>query len=103
MAEKPAFAFDAAAIARERTIRSNHAVARYYNANRIGTVGQAHRPDGIWTADSPCERGVRNCRATGNSPQRLPHLALKRGAGSLHRQGVDCGQVASKVTPDCLG
>ena len=51
MFQKPALAFDAAAVSGERTVGSDHSVTRDDNADRVRTVGEANCPDSYGPAD----------------------------------------------------
>ena len=84
VAQEPALTLDAAAVAGEQTIGANHAVARYDDSDRIRAVGKADRADSVRPADSGGQRGVGGRRATGDFPQGMPYIPLKRGACRLH-------------------
>jgi hypothetical protein len=45
------FAFYAAAIAGERTVRADHPMTRHDHANRIGPIGQTDRSNGLGTSE----------------------------------------------------
>ena len=80
--EEPAFAFDAAAVAGQRAIGADHAMAGYDDGDGIGTIGRADCPDSGRMTDPLCEPAVRRCRTAGDLAQRLPDFALKgRAAG----------------------
>ena len=98
MARQPALALDAAAIAGERTIGADHPVARDDETDRVGAVGQPHRPHCRRLADALCQRAIAQRRAGRDGAQGGPDRALKRRAAGRALNPVQAGE--SSTTAD---
>jgi len=98
--EQPALAGQAAAVAGERAVGADHAVAGDDDADRVAAVGQAHGAGGCGTAELLGERAVRRGGAVGNCLQRLPHLLVEgradRGEPQVER-GASAGEVFAEL------
>ena len=103
MVEEPAFAFDAAAVAGERAICSDDAVAGEDDGDGIGSIGGADGADGGWMADPFGELAVGGGCAAGDGAEGLPDFSLKRSAGGFDGDVVDGVEVAGEVACDGLG
>src|ERR1700686_4050352 len=97
MLEQPALALDAAAIAGQRAVGTDDAVAGYDDADRVGAVGEADGPHRPRPADTPRELAIGDRRAARDVAQRAPHRALERRAGGLHRHIVDGREIAGEI------
>ena len=97
MAQKPLFTLHAAGIAGHRTVTPDDPMARHHNTHRVGAIGGPHRACRAGTTERFGQLTVVHHLAAGDIAQRLPDLALERGAGGGGRQGLDNGQVAGKI------
>src|SRR5262249_31584707 len=76
--EQPSLALDPAAIARERAIGADDAMAWDHEADRIGAVGVADRAHRPRTAEFCGERAVAQRRARRDAGEPRPDSALER-------------------------
>ena len=88
MAQQPTLALDAAAVAGERAVGADHPMAGHDQADRVGAVGQAHRPNRRRLADALREAAVAECRAGRDVAQGLPNRALEGRAASRANDSV---------------
>src|SRR5664280_1693723 len=65
-----------AAVAAERPVAGDHAVARDEQTDRVAPDRAAHRPRGARCADPARDLAVRDCRAPGNAPDPGEHPAI---------------------------
>src|SRR5580704_11221292 len=98
--EQPLFAFEAAAVAGERTVSADHAMAGHDDADGIRTVGEADGANSFRPANLFGELAVGDRRAAGNCAERAPDFLLEVGAASFHGDGVDGGEFAAEVAID---
>lgn len=103
MIKEPTFAFHAASITGQGAIGTYYAMAWHNDSNGIGSVGQADCPDRSRTTNSLSDLCIRQGRSYRDVSQGPPDFTLKGRASSLHRQTVDCVQIAGKVTTDYIG
>src|SRR5487761_195854 len=98
MCEQPAFAFKAAAIAGQRTVGTDHTVARNHDRNGIGAISETHGPNGFRPPEPHREFAVTDRPSGRNSAQRRPDLALKRGPRRFHAEVVDGRYVTREIS-----
>src|SRR6516165_8470819 len=105
--EEPALAVETAAVAGQRTIRANDAVAGDDDRDGVGAVGEAYSADGRRTTDVLRDFAVRSRGAAWDSAERAPYILLKVCADGLHRNRVDsvevCGEVALESSGETVG
>src|SRR5690242_19875320 len=73
MRQEPTLAFDAAAIAGERAVGADHAMAGHDDADGVGAVGKADGPDRLGPADAPRQLAVGERAAARDLAQRAPY------------------------------
>src|SRR6185312_598389 len=101
--EKPALALEAAAIAGQRTVAADHAMAWHDQADRVLPVGESDGAHCIRLADLLCQRAIgRGCSAC-DLAQRIPDLELERRARKRDLQRIDRGDVTSEISFQHLG
>src|ERR1700751_2701834 len=84
--EELAFNVEAAAVPAERAVRSDHAVTRQNDGDRVSVVGHAHRTKGLRLADRPCDIRIRARFAGWGFEQGMPATQLKRGSAQVERK-----------------
>ena len=82
MLEQPLLARQAAAVAGQRAVRADDAMAGHDDADRVLAVGQARRAHRLGLADAPRQLGVADGLAAPDLAQRPPDALLERGAGA---------------------
>ena len=97
MGDQPAFAVEAAAIAGQGRVGADHPVAGHNDGDRVGAVGEPDGAAGGGAADALGEVAVADRRAGRDAAQFGPDLALERCAAGLHRQTVECGEIAVEI------
>ncbi len=97
MLQQPALSLDAAAIAGQRSVRSNHSMARHHHSNRIRPIRQSNRPHCSRIPNPLGQLAIRDRRPTRNLTQRPPHLLLKLRPRSLHRNAINRSQITREV------
>src|SRR6185312_9497110 len=95
--DKPLLALESASIARERSIRTDHAMARYHDRNPIGSVRQADGTHCARMFQTGSERAIADRFARWDCTQRLPHSSLKCGSRGLDGQRLEAMHITSKV------
>ena len=90
-----------AAVAGQRGIGANHAMARNDDGNRIGAVCEADRTDRFGMPDLAGESTVAERAAGGNCAQCRPDDTLKGRAVCFSRQFVDRVKIAFKIRQQC--
>jgi len=83
--EQPFFAPQTAAIAAERPVGSNHAMARDYDANHVRAIRTTNCATGIFIAKTLCHPRIRTRFAHWNGLQDFPRAQLKRGSDRRQR------------------
>src|SRR5262245_9394602 len=63
MIEQPALAIEPAAVAGQRAVGADHAMAGNDNGNRISPIGGADRPAGLGLPDAARQVGIADCRS----------------------------------------
>src|SRR4051812_33293880 len=97
MVEQPALAWQAAAVASERAVGANNAMARHDDRNWIRSVGGAHGATCRGAADLVCDLSVAFRRAWFDRSKRSPYSTLERCAGSRGVNIVESVEVAFEV------
>src|SRR3954465_1948657 len=97
VAKEPFLAPQAAAIAAQRPVRRDHAMARYDERDRVLAVRGSHCPDGLGMPDRLGDGPVGGGPSGRHGPQRGPDLALERSAGALRAYAFERGDVAREV------
>ena len=85
--EQEALGVEPAAVAGERAVRADHAVARDHDRDRIRAVRGAGRADRRRAPDPRGELGVRDRRAVADALQLLPDALLERRPGRRRPAG----------------
>ena len=88
---------EAAAEARQRTIRADDAMAGNDDGNGIAAIREAHRARGFRVAEIRGQPAVRRGLAVGNVQQAFPDPALEIGAARIQRQ-VELARCAAKYS-----
>src|SRR5260370_38605756 len=86
MCEQPLFARQAAAVAGQRSVRTDDPMARHQGGNGIAAVREPHRPRSILVADALCEFAVAPGFPIWNLRELAPNAQLKWGALHAQRQ-----------------
>src|SRR5690349_21493231 len=94
--EQPALARQAAAVAGQRAVRADHAMARHDDADRVAAVRQADGARTVRAADALGQLAVALGRAIRNVEQRAPHALLEFGADRVERDR-EAAQLAGEV------
>src|SRR5262249_32620354 len=95
--QQPALAVEAAAIAGERAVLADHAVAGHDDRDRIAAVDHADRAHRVGTADGLCELAVAPGGAGRNPAQRRPYLPLEHRAAAVDGNVVESREVAAEI------
>ena len=95
--EQPLFAMEAAAVAGERAVGADDAMAGHDDADRVRSVGKADGADGAGTADALGKLAVADGFGRGNFAQGSPDFALEGGAGGGGGDVVDGVDVPGEV------
>src|SRR5689334_5059079 len=103
MCEKPTLSLEAAAIAGERTIATNDAVARRNNGDRVCAICKADGAGGVRLTNLSGNRAIACRRACGNGAQCLPDLTLKVAAACGGRDRVDALDIAVEIASEGRG
>ena len=82
--EKVLLGKKASGISRQLSAAAYHAVARYYERQRVGTYGVAHRTYIGFRSHLTCELRVRLRRAIRDFADEVPHLALEISSCKVH-------------------
>ena len=82
--EKVLLGKKASGISRQLSTAAYHAVARYYERQRVGTYGVAHRTYIGFRSHLTCELRVRLRRAIRDFADEVPHLALEICSCKVH-------------------
>ena len=77
----------AAGVAGERAIRTDNAMTRYDDANRVSSGGSAHCARTARTASAPRKFSIGDGLAEAHAGDRLPHRVLERCAVRRHLDG----------------
>jgi hypothetical protein len=100
MPQQPRFAFHPSTISSKRSIRPDHTMARHNHGNRVRAVRQAHSSHRGRPADPFRQLPVGNRSTAWNPPQFQPNLLLKLRPLGVHRQLVNCVQLAREIPRD---
>src|SRR4051795_3982961 len=85
--EQGLLALDAAGVAGQRAVGTDHAVARDDDRDRVAAVGQADGArGGVGLAEPPRDLAVRRGVAVADREQLAPDRALELAAGRVERQ-----------------
>src|SRR5262245_24431876 len=84
--EQPSLALDAAAVAGERAVGADDAVAGHNDADGIVAIGMAGGAYRRLAADPASEVGIADGRSAGDCAQGLPDPALEVGAAGCDRK-----------------
>jgi hypothetical protein len=96
--DEPRFAIEGAAVAGQRAGRSDHAVTRHDDRDRVRTICGADRARRTLRPQRLRDRPVTRRPAGGNGEERRPHALLERGAAHVERQILaDLGRRAVEV------
>ena len=90
-----------AAVARERPVRPDHAVAGHDDADRVAAVGEPHGPGGRRRPERGGELAVGRGLAVGDVAQRRPDALLERRAAQGERE-VERRELAREVGRELL-
>src|SRR4030095_9140451 len=93
----PALAFEPAAIAGERTVRADEAMAWNHDADRVGAVREADRTHRQRTLQPLRQPPIAQGGPRWDFPQGAPHSALERRAAGLDGNLVDGLQFACEI------
>jgi hypothetical protein len=96
--EEPAFAVEPAAVADQRAVGPDDAMARDDDGDGVGAVGGADRANGGGRSDADGEVPVARCRPGADRPQRVPDATLEGRAGRAHGDPVERGEVSREVS-----
>jgi hypothetical protein len=94
MNKQPALPADPAAISGETSIRTDDAVARNHNGNRVCAIGQANSTDRFRAPQLPRQRPITQRGSRSDRSKCRPNLALKGRASGRHGNGVDREEIA---------
>lgn len=97
MLQEPALALQSAAVAGERAICSDHAMAGDDDADGVGAVRETNGSDGVGPVDLAGQLSIRDRGALGDLPQFLPDAALEFRAARLGWDLVDRIDIAREV------
>ncbi len=100
MFQQPPLAFQTSAVTGQRSVRSDDAMTRHDNPNRIETIRETDGSHSFGPSDLLGKLSVRNGGTPGNVPQFLPDTALKGCAGRFDGYIVDRSKVTREVAVD---
>src|SRR6185436_20651012 len=95
--EQPALAFESSAVAGERTVGADEAMAGNHDADRVGAVSEADRTHRQRTLQPLRHAPVAQRRSSGDLPQGAPYVALERRAAGLDGNLFDGLQFACEI------
>jgi len=95
MVEQPLFAAETAAIAGKCAVRSDDAMARHDNRDRVGAVRQPYGATRRGPAEPLSQLAITGRLARPDRAQGSPNLSLKLGPTSSHGDFIE--------VPDCTG
>src|SRR5579863_10304803 len=98
MRQQPAFALDAAAVAGQRPISADHAMARHHDADRVGPVGRPNRANRTGPSEFRSQRAVAERLAWRDRREAGPYRALERRAGGTTLDRRETSEVAIEIT-----
>src|SRR4029450_5611909 len=93
---------EATAIAGERAVLADHAMAGHDDRDRVAAVDHADRAHRIGAADCAGQLAVALRSARGNVAQGFPHLPLKRRAAAIDGDVVEGRELAAEIGTDAV-
>src|SRR5712671_2307296 len=91
-----------AAVATDRAIAGDHAMARNRQPDRVPPDGAANRPSGTRPADHPRQAAVARHFSAAQPPNSEEHRTVPGPmVGEVERQVIECRRVAFKKPLDC--